>query len=84
MGLSFGAFYQLLEIGIFLAGVLSGLLGSIGALLFGLELGHEVLILFIGGDVAGENSLFDRFRRAGLGSSIQQFHGLNVQNGLSV
>jgi len=38
-GLGFGAFHQLLEIGIFLAGVLSGLLGGVGTVFLGLELG---------------------------------------------
>ena len=43
MGLSFSAFHQLLEIGIFLAGVLSGLLGRVGTVFFGFELGQQLL-----------------------------------------
>ena len=83
MGLGFGAFHQLLEIGIFLAGVLSGLLGSVGTVFLGLELGHKLLILFVSSDVTGKNGLLDHLRGAGLGRSIQQFQGLHVQNGLA-
>ena len=84
MGLSFGAFHQLLEIGIFLAGVLSGLLGGIRTVFFGFELGHKLLILFVSSDVTGKNGLLDHLRGAGLGRSIQQFQGLHVQNGLAL
>ena len=81
MGLGFGAFHQLLEIGIFLAGVLSGLLGGIGTVFLRFELGHKLLILFVSSDVTGKNGLLDHLRGAGLGSGIQQFQGLYVQNG---
>ena len=84
MGLGFGAFHQLLEIGIFLAGVLSGLLGGIGTVFLRFELGHKLLILFVSSDVTGKNGLLDHLRGAGLGRSIQQFQGLHVQNGLAL
>ena len=55
-------------------------LGSIGAVLFGLDLGKGFLVLFVSSDIAGKHGLFDLFRGGRLGGCIQQLHGLHVKN----
>ena len=66
MGLGFGAFHQLLEIGIFLAGVLSGLFGGVGTVFLGLELGQQLLHPLVVSGGCGE-----LFGAAGAGDQVQ-------------